>query len=230
MSKFRTWGLSVVTMVSVATAVLLVTGWGSALGGTITSVLVTNTASRPVPVTPIGTAKVTVQNVDATGNIKVHEQGTANVKVSNFPATQGVSGTVNVGNLPSTQAVSGSVSVSNLPAAAATAQISEGSTSFPAGTGHDFIVENVAAYRAVTLYFNQLDTVTFGAPSSPGLRCDASTSSTGSSNFQFEEFNSGTAFSQMHTYDPAPPRIRIGCMNLTSDPVTIVWMFAGRTG
>jgi len=37
------------------------------------------------------------------------------VEVTNFPAVQGVSGTVNVGNLPSVQSVVGSVAVSNLP-------------------------------------------------------------------------------------------------------------------
>jgi hypothetical protein len=39
----------------------------------------------------------------------------SSVEVTNFPATQPVSGTVNVGNFPSSQVVSGSVSVSNLP-------------------------------------------------------------------------------------------------------------------
>ncbi len=37
------------------------------------------------------------------------------VEVTNFPAVQGVSGTVNIGNLPAVQAVSGSVAVNNLP-------------------------------------------------------------------------------------------------------------------
>lgn len=41
----------------------------------------------------------------------------ASFSVSNLPATQPVSGTVNVGNLPATQPVSGSVTVSNFPAA-----------------------------------------------------------------------------------------------------------------
>src|SRR5205809_5995825 len=39
----------------------------------------------------------------------------AQVEVTNFPAVQGVSGTVNVGNLPAVQNVGGSVAVSNLP-------------------------------------------------------------------------------------------------------------------
>ena len=37
------------------------------------------------------------------------------VEVTNFPAVQQVSGTVNVGNLPAVQQVSGSVAVANLP-------------------------------------------------------------------------------------------------------------------
>lgn len=69
-STFLGWGLSVVTMASVATAVLLATGWGSAVAANVSSVFVTNTASNPVPVTP-------------TGTVPVHEQGTANVNVTN---------------------------------------------------------------------------------------------------------------------------------------------------
>lgn len=91
MSKFRRWSLTVVTMASVATLVLLVTGWGSAMASSVQSVIVANTASNPVPVTPTGTvpvheqgtAKVAEQNLDTNGNIKVHEQGTANVNVTN---------------------------------------------------------------------------------------------------------------------------------------------------
>jgi hypothetical protein len=37
------------------------------------------------------------------------------VEVTNFPAVQAVTGTLNVGNLPAVQPVSGAVSVSNLP-------------------------------------------------------------------------------------------------------------------
>lgn len=94
-SKFRKWGLTVVTMASVATLVLLVTGWGSAMASSVQSVIVANTASNPVPVTPTGTvpvheqgtAKVAEQNLDGNGNVKVHEQGTANVNVTNSSLT-----------------------------------------------------------------------------------------------------------------------------------------------
>lgn len=50
---------------------------------------------------------VAEQNLDANGYIRVHEQGTANVAVTNFPATQSVV----VSNLPATQ----NVTVTNLP-------------------------------------------------------------------------------------------------------------------
>jgi len=94
MNKFLRWGVSVLTMMSVAVVVLLVTGWGSAIASNVGSVLVANTASNPVPVTPTGTvpvheqgtANVAEQNLDANGNIKVHEQGTANVNVTNTPS------------------------------------------------------------------------------------------------------------------------------------------------
>ena len=48
-----------------------------------------------------------VDKVDVTGSA---------VSVSNFPATQPISGSVSVSNLPATQPISGSVSVSNFPA------------------------------------------------------------------------------------------------------------------
>ncbi|MGF1429222.1 hypothetical protein [Kitasatospora sp. LaBMicrA B282] len=65
-------------------------------------VLVTNDAAHPVPVQE--------QNTDANGNIKVHEQGTANVNVTNSALP--VSGQVTVGNLPTVQQVAGSVGIS----------------------------------------------------------------------------------------------------------------------
>lgn len=45
-----------------------------------TNVLIGNTADNPVPVAQTGTANVNVANTDASGNIKVHEQGTASVQ------------------------------------------------------------------------------------------------------------------------------------------------------
>jgi hypothetical protein len=55
-------------------------------------------------------ADVTVTNFPATQPIS------GSVSVSNLPATQPVSGSILVSNFPATQAVSGSVSVSNFPA------------------------------------------------------------------------------------------------------------------
>jgi hypothetical protein len=55
------------------TIVLLATGWGSAAASALLNVVVTNTASNPVPVTP-------------TGTVPVHEQGTANVNVTGTPS------------------------------------------------------------------------------------------------------------------------------------------------
>jgi len=53
---------------------------------------------------------VSVSNFPATQDVS------GSVSVSNFPATQDVSGSVSVSNFPTTQDVSGSVSVSNFPA------------------------------------------------------------------------------------------------------------------
>lgn len=54
------------------------------------------------------------QNLDGSGLIRVHEQGTANVNVTNAPLP--VSGTVNVGNLPLD--AQGNVRVSEAPESA----------------------------------------------------------------------------------------------------------------
>lgn len=94
-SKFSRWGMTVLTMVSVATVVLLVTGWGSAMASSVSSVLVANTASNPAQVHEAGTANVHVTNTtampvnaqnlntDTSGNLKVAQQGTADVNVTN---------------------------------------------------------------------------------------------------------------------------------------------------
>jgi hypothetical protein len=62
-------------MLALATVIVLATGWGTAVAAQITSVLVTNDAAHPVPIQE--------QRADAQGNVKVHEQGTANVNVTN---------------------------------------------------------------------------------------------------------------------------------------------------
>jgi hypothetical protein len=73
---------------------------GGALGGTLFGDRVLEAAAKILAVAE--------QNLDSNGYIRVHEQGTANVAVTNFPATQNVT----VTNLPTTQ----NVAVTNLPA------------------------------------------------------------------------------------------------------------------
>jgi hypothetical protein len=62
------------SLLMLVTAILFATGLGSAVGAQISSVFVTNDSANPVPVQE--------QRTDANGNIKVHEQGTANVNVN----------------------------------------------------------------------------------------------------------------------------------------------------
>jgi hypothetical protein len=61
-SRLGRWSVTVLTMVSVATVLLLLTGWGSAVAANVSSVLVTNRPSNPVPVQQQGTADVNVTN------------------------------------------------------------------------------------------------------------------------------------------------------------------------
>jgi hypothetical protein len=61
-SRLGRWSVTVLTMVSVATVLLLLTGWGSAVAANVSSVLVTNRPSNPVPVQQQGTADVKVTN------------------------------------------------------------------------------------------------------------------------------------------------------------------------
>jgi hypothetical protein len=80
-----------------AVVILVASGWGSAVAAQISKVFVTNDSAHPVPVQE--------QRTDANGNIKVHEQGTANVNVTNgslnvaspTPITEGGSSTVTNG-------------------------------------------------------------------------------------------------------------------------------------
>jgi hypothetical protein len=72
---WKRYGIGAGGMLVLVMAILLATGWGSAVAAQIQGVLVTNDAAHSVPVRE--------QNLDANGNIKVHEQGTANVNVTN---------------------------------------------------------------------------------------------------------------------------------------------------
>jgi hypothetical protein len=82
--RFKKYAIGAAGMLVLVVAVVLATGSGSAVAAQITNVFVTNDAAHPVP--------VRATNTDANGNVKVHEQGTANVNVSG--------GTVNVGETP----------------------------------------------------------------------------------------------------------------------------------
>jgi hypothetical protein len=65
------------------------------------------------------TGAVSVSNFPATqpvsGTVAATQSGAWTVGVNNFPATQPVSGTIAVSNFPATQPVSGTVSIGNLP-------------------------------------------------------------------------------------------------------------------
>lgn len=87
MRSARKFALTVATMASVATVVLLVTGWGSAVAAQVSSVFVTNDASHPVSVHEQGTASVQVAN-DAAHAVPVAPQGTVPVTVGGTVATR----------------------------------------------------------------------------------------------------------------------------------------------
>jgi hypothetical protein len=75
---------------------------------------------------------VVEQNVDASGSIKVHEQGTVPVQVTN--GNLAVQGAVTVSNLPAVQEVQGSVTVANLPAVQEVHVTNPSTTSVPLDT------------------------------------------------------------------------------------------------
>lgn len=71
----------------------------------------------PPPIPVFGDITVTDGSLNvAVSNFPATQPVSGSVSVSNLPVTQPVSGTVNVGNFPGTQPISGSVSVSNFPA------------------------------------------------------------------------------------------------------------------
>jgi hypothetical protein len=236
-SRFSSWGLSVLTMVSVATVVLLVTGWGSAVAASVQSVLVTNTAANPVPVAPTGTvpvheqgtAKVSEQNLDGNGNIKVHEQGTANVNVTNTAALP-VSGTVSVGNLPATQPVSGTVSVDNFPAnfpAAPTTDVIQNLSGHTPANGFYTVLNepDSRAYRAVTIYLQFAPAPASGS----GQDCSFNTFDPAGHQYLVDSFQTGTSNFFTKSYDPAPPRVAVVCHDTTGNGIDWNSMLTGRT-
>jgi hypothetical protein len=66
------------------------TGWGSATAKRVSKVFVTNGRQHPVRVHEQGTANSKITNTDANGNVKVHEQGTANSNITNTDANGNV--------------------------------------------------------------------------------------------------------------------------------------------
>jgi hypothetical protein len=227
-------------MASVAAALLLVTGWGSAVASSVSSVFVTNTSSNPVPVngtvTVSGTPSVNVGNLhtDTNGNLKVAEQGTPTVHVNNTDsngnlkvAEQGTPN-VNVQDFPSSQTVNGSVSVSNLPAAPTTVQIATGFLLMVPSDSREVIhVDDLSPYREATVYLNQVMN-DHNPPPSPGLHCFARL--TQSPLLVFDTFDTGASTFSVKTYDPAPPSISLICSNPTTVDINLNWLLTGRTG
>lgn len=119
------------------------TGFNS--GGSLTGV----SSATPLPVAATGTVAVSNFPVSfSISNFPATQPVSGAVSVSNFPATQPVSGTVAVSNFPATQPVSGAVSVSNFPAT----QPVSGTVALGAGVaviGH--VIVDTAPTTAVTL-------------------------------------------------------------------------------
>lgn len=211
MARLGRWGATVVTMVSVATAVLLATGWGSAVAANVGSVFVANTPSNPVPVHEQGTANVKVTNTtplavgetntDANGNIKVHEQGTANVAITGTP-------TVKSGDTAAILDQSGGdVTVS--PGQRLTLNPNS---------------EDVSAYREVTLYLQfiggdfQTDTELW------------SDTSDGSPYFFAFDHLTPQDLRVVKTYDPAPAKLLLQLWNnSTTSDTQVEYTIVGRT-
>jgi hypothetical protein len=97
-----------------------------------------------------GSSTVSVSNFPATQPVS------GSVSVGNFPATQPVSGSVSVGNFPATQAISGSVSVGNFPATqAVSGSVSVGNFPATQAVSGSVSVGNFPATQAVTGTFYQ---------------------------------------------------------------------------
>lgn len=247
-SKLTRWGLSVVTMASVATAVLFATGWQSALAAQVSSVFLTNTSSNPVPVsgtvTVSGTPSVNVGNLptDTNGNLKVAEQGTPTVHVNNTDANGNLKvaeqGTPNVDvqNFPSSQTVNGSVSVDNFPDAPTTSVLGADVTALNLVPLQLIGIADLSAYREVTLYIRTAEPNNDAAG-----HCDVATGAADNGNLRSPDTWTIDSFSfdsttTIKTYDPAPPSIRVLCTleGVPGGPAVISpdahWLLTGRTG
>lgn len=98
MQRLRKWSATLLATTVLVTIALLATGWGAAFAGGMSSILVANDASHPVPVAVAST-------------VPVHEQGTAAVNVTNT-APVPVSGTVALSNTGNTVKVDTSSPIS----------------------------------------------------------------------------------------------------------------------
>jgi hypothetical protein len=217
---WKKYGLGAASMLVLVIAILLVSGWGTAVADQLNNVFVTNTSANPVPVSgtltinnpPASPLAVRETNTDANGNIKVDEQGTVQV-----------GGSVSVSNLPGTQPVSGTVNVGNFPAAPETDLIASGPTTFDAA-GEDLIGGvNISAYREVTLYLS--------VPGAAGsVTCYLSTRGPlGPATFSLGTVTTGSDGVGTKTVDPAPPNFRAVCVG-PSGGLLVDWMLVGRTG
>jgi hypothetical protein len=110
---WKKYGLGAASMLVLLIAILIVSGWGTAAADQLFSVFITNTAANPVPVSgtltvtnpPASPLAIHETNTDANGNIKVHEQGTADVNITNSSLPVGPPSPVTGGG--GTQGVSG---------------------------------------------------------------------------------------------------------------------------
>lgn len=189
---FKKYGIGAAGMLALVVAIVLATGSGSAVAAQITSVFVTNDVSHPVP---------------------VHEQGTANVQVTNLPTTQAVSGSVNVGNFP---------------AAPTTSVVANATGTYGgSGSGSDFFTPlpqtDVHQYRSVTLYL----VVTVNT--SNGFSCQFITFDPLGNFYQLDSVTFTDNFFTK-TIEPAPPNLRVNCANNNVSGGSWRLMLTGRTG
>lgn len=262
-SKVLRWGLSVLTMVSVATVLLLVTGWGSAMAAQITSVFVTNTSANPVPVN----GSVNVGNLPATqpvsGSVNVGNTSTNPVPVSgsvnvgnfpSFPSTQTVNGTVTVGNSASSpvpaqitntdntgnikvhEQGTASVNVTNNSLSTTSGDqthvITSGDADIPAhgstiviGDGSRAGVD-LSAYKTVTVYWE------ISSSDGSGLKWFVSTQFPGGLRAAIAPCEDTgcqpTAQDSQQTFDPAPPNMFAEWINSNSTTEHVSWLLVGR--
>jgi hypothetical protein len=205
MSRLGRGGATVVTMVSVASLVLLATGWGSAVAANVTSVFVTNRASNPVPVKQHGTANVYVTNTKPlnaylTNTPKVAQSGAWNVGINGTP-------TVKSGDTASVLAQGGDV---------------------PVSAGQRLVLnpnaQDVSAYREVTVYLEFV-----GGEFNTNTELTALTDDGTPYLFAFDDLVPQD-LRVVKTYDPAPAKLVLQLWNQSGSSETdIDYTIVGRT-